>query len=318
MDIEYRDISYVLAVYEERSFSRAAERCFVTQPAISRIIKRVESQAGVQLFDRSTSPLAVTPEGEVFIGYFQRISDLYREMKDYTEELKRRQIDCLNIAAPSFFCPHMLPPLIAAFRAENPGFSVKLIETNDDDLRRLLGSGIVDAGVSVEGSMPPQCTQQVLMQEHILLAVPAGLPVNEGLENCALTAQDLRDRRYLREDVPAVPLSVFSRENFLFLKHGNDLHKRGMDMCHAAGFSPLITMELDQLLSAYYLAENGAGLTFVRAGIPRYVGVSDKLLFYKIDHPEIVRDIYIYLRKKEYTDLQNRFLAFLEGKKLPG
>ena len=181
MEIEYRDISYVLSVYEERSFSRAAERCFVTQPAISRIIKRVESMAGVQIFDRSTSPLSVTPEGAVFIDYFQRIAGLYNEMKEYTEEVKRRQQDCLNIAAPSFFCTYVLPPVIAAFRAENPGFSVKLIETNDDDLRRLLATGIVDAGISVESSMPPQCSQNVLLQEHILLAVPAKLPVNRGL-----------------------------------------------------------------------------------------------------------------------------------------
>ena len=128
----------------------------------------------------------------------------------------------------------------------------------------------------------------------------------------------MREGRYLKEDMPAVSLSVFSGENFLFLKHGNDLWQRGMEMCHSAGFSPTITMELDQLLSAYYLAENGAGLTFVRASIPRYVGASDSLLFYKIDHPDIVRNIYIYLRRKGFTSLQQRFLAHLQGGQIQG
>ena len=58
------------------------------------------------------------------------------------------------------------------------------------------------------------------------------------------------------------------KENFLFLKRGNDMHRRGLKICRDAGFEPNIVMEMDQLLSACYLAGAGSGITFIRASIP--------------------------------------------------
>ena len=59
-----KGMDYVYAVYKERSFSKAAEKLYISQPALSSTIKKVEKELGLQLFDRSTSPVRVTPAGE--------------------------------------------------------------------------------------------------------------------------------------------------------------------------------------------------------------------------------------------------------------
>lgn len=64
--IEVRDMLYILAVCEERSFSRAAEKYYISQPALSKIVKRVEGNLGVRIFDRGLVPIRITPEGAVF------------------------------------------------------------------------------------------------------------------------------------------------------------------------------------------------------------------------------------------------------------
>ena len=87
--VEIRDIQYILAVWQERSISRAAEKCYISQPALSKIVKRVETGLGTAIFDRGSVPLRVTPEGEVFLDYFKRIKELYGEMEQYRADICR-------------------------------------------------------------------------------------------------------------------------------------------------------------------------------------------------------------------------------------
>ena len=64
---------YVYAVYEEKSFSKAAQKLYITQPALSTAIKKVEKKIGTPIFDRSTSPIGLTPGGEVYIDAIEKL-----------------------------------------------------------------------------------------------------------------------------------------------------------------------------------------------------------------------------------------------------
>lgn len=316
--VEVRDMLYILAVCEERSFSRAAEKYYISQPALSKIVKRVEGNLGTQIFDRGSVPLRVTPEGEVFVEYFRKMQDIQREIELYCDEMRRHRKSDLNIGGPSFFCTYVLPPLTAAFKMENPAVNIKLIETNDSDLRKFLSAGIVDLGLSVEPNMPSHFDSFVLKKENIILAVPSALPVNRELESYAISYDDIRSGRFITPEIPGVPMERFAKENFLLLKRGNDMHRRGLKICQDAGFEPNIVMEMDQLLSAYYLAGTGSGITFIRASIPYYVGPSDDLIFYKIDHPDTNRELRAYFRSGECTALQKTFIEYLRNSSMPG
>lgn len=315
--VEVRDMLHILAVCEERSFSRAAEKYYITQPALSKSVKRVEGNIGTQIFDRGSVPLKVTPEGEVFVEYFRKMQDIYREMEQYSDEMRRHRKSDLNIGAPSFFCTYVLPPLTAAFKRDNPGVSIKLIESNDSDLCKFLRAGMVDLGFSVEPN-PSKFSSIVLKKENIILAVPSILEINGNLSRYSIHHSDICSGRFLANDMPGVRMEWFSKENFLFLKRGNDMHRRGLKICRDAGFEPNIVMEMDQLLSAYYLAGAGSGITFIRASIPYYVGPSRELVFYKIDHPDTTRELRAYYREEECTDLQRMFIEHLKKSSMPG
>lgn len=317
--IEFRDIAYVMAVYEERSFSRAAGKLFLSQPALSKVVRRVERNLGFAVFDRGSVPLTVTPEGEAVIEYFRRLQEVRGEMEQCCEHLRRQRKCDLTVVAPSFFCTYVLPPIVSAFQAENPDYEIKLMEANDSDLREFLKAGIADLGISVDGDIPAGLEFCELKKETVVLAVPADYQVNRGLESCALGREELESGRLQSLEVPGVSMERFSEERFLLLKRGNDMHQRGLKICRDAGFTPRIVMELDQLLTAYYLAEAGEGVAFIRASIPHYTGFSDRLCFYKIDHPETVRSIYV-LRNRgvKPTKKQSLFLEYLKTYPLPG
>lgn len=317
--VEFRDIEYIMAVYEERSFSRAAQKRFISQPALSKIVRKVEKNLGVTIFDRGSFPLKVTPEGENVLEYFGRMQGIRAEMEQYCENIRIQRKCDLTIVAPSFFCTYVLPPIVSGFQAENPDYDIKLMETNDNDMREFLRTGIADIGISANGNMPAEMEMLELKREMIVLAVPAAYPVNRGLESMALSFEDLVSGRLKDPDVPGVSMETFSGERFLFLKQGNDMRRRGMKICRDAGFSPKIVMELDQLLTAYYLSAAGEGATFTRSYIPYYTGRTDKLCFYKIDHPGTVRTIHILRsRSMELSEKQKKFVEYLRQYPLPG
>lgn len=312
--IEFRNIAYILAVNAEHSFSRAAEKYYISQPALSKAVGKVEQQLGIALFDRSSIPLKPTAEGQRIIEYFQRIQDAQAELSDYCDAYHRKAKSDLRVGAPSFFCTYVLPPVIAAFQAEHPAVSVRLIESNDHDLREFLLAGAVDIGLSVEGDMPSELDSFVQQYEQVILAVPRSFRVNESLRGKALSFADIKNKRLDGPEIPTVPLSAFAEENFIFLRKGNDMYRRGYGACRDAGFEPKIFIELDQLMTAYYLAEVGQGIAFIRADIPCYVGESGKLVFYKINHPGMIRPIRVFRGKSGSSScVLESFIEFMKS-----
>lgn len=317
--IEFRDMRYVMEVCEERSFSRAAEKLFISQPALSKIIRRAEKTLGTQIFDRGSFPLKITPEGMQIVEYFRRLLEVESELEQYCGSLRKERPWDLTVAAPSFFCTYMLPPIVSAFQEEYEECEIKLMETNDRDLREFLKAGAADFGVSVDEGIPPELMGRELSKEMIVLAVPAESPVNRELAGYALKFDDMVSGRIKLPEIPAVPMERFSEERFLFLRPGNDMYRRGMKICHDAGFSPKIVMELDQLLTAYHLALAGKGAALVRSSIPGYTGCTERLCFYKIESAHTVRSLFLFYRRSlEMTPMQKNFIDFLEHYPLPG
>lgn len=307
--IAIKDIILILTICDERSFSRAAARCYISQPALSKIVKRVEERLGFRLFDRSTSPLSIPHEAEPMIRYFRQMYDLHLQMEQYSQSYRRRSTG-INIAAPSFFCTYVLYSVIDAFRKEHPDVTVKLFETNDSDMQEFLLGGMVDIGLSVNTNMDPSLESETIRKENLVLAVPKSLPINQKLEYASISYGSLCSGNYLREESPVVSMSEFSEQDFLLLKEGNHSRDLSLQICRDAGFEPHIVMELDQLLTAYYLADAGKGLTITRVGIPYYAGYSDSLCFYRIDHPDMSRDLRVYYTRRDRLSADQR--SFIE------
>lgn len=314
-----RHMDYVYAVYQHKSFSKAAEQLYITQPALSAAIKRVEEEIGLPIFDRSTNPVQLTPAGEYYIQSIEKIMSIEKEMRAHFQHLLEANQGTINVGGASFFCAYILPSIVQKFKQTYPGYTVNLLEANADDLQKHLRAGQVDIILDVEKLDPSIFDSVVWAEEHILLAVPAAYHINDKLKTYRLSIEDVRSGHYLEENCPKVSLKEFEQENFLLLKKGNDLHQRGLKMCRKAGFTPKVTMYLDQLLTAYYIARHGKGITFVRAGMSHYLEDTDRLFFYKIDDQLANRNIMIYYKKSPpLSKIGKDFIHFLQEKKPVG
>lgn len=85
--MEFVKLRYLIAVAEQRSFSKAAEKCFVSQPTLTRCVQNMEKSLGVSLFDRSCSPIQLTPAGEKYVAGVREILALKEKLDNEMAEL---------------------------------------------------------------------------------------------------------------------------------------------------------------------------------------------------------------------------------------
>ena len=302
-----RDREYVYAVYQERSFSRAAQKLFISQPALSAKVKRVEARVGAPLFDRSTNPVQLTPAGECYIQAVERVMLAEEELRKQLEQLAGRRAGRVSVGGSAYFCSYVLPQLAREFQRRFPSCTVDLLEGNTGELTQCLQSGVVDFVLDVDPLDPGQFTRHTLGREELILAVPAHLEVNRRLEGQGMTFDRAR-----QGDGPRVSLGEFREEEFLLLKQGNDLYRRALAMCREAGFKPRVRMYMDQMLTSYHVAASGQGIAFIRPGVLLHVKPTQQLRFYQLDSRGVERELYLYHRKDlSLAPVAQEFLRFV-------
>lgn len=307
-------LDYILAVSREHSFSKAAEKLYVSQPSLSTAIQKEEHKWGTSFFDRSSTPVELTEDGSYYIQTMKEILELQNQMKDHFNANKKKKNMVINIGGPSYFCTYVLPSLIQVFHEQHPACRINLFEVSDSDLLKYLQSDVIDFCLTVENIVIPYQSIPV-GSEDIVLAVPSFFEINRILTKYKIPSSCFVDGSYKSENYAPVPMEYFKEEPFLFLKKGNDLYTRAMKICREGHFKPRIVMELDQLLTSYYIAASGKGVTFIRTDLIRYAEPTEHLCFYKIDSPRTARSIHlVYKKNKILSELQIYFIEFMKRK----
>ena len=308
----FKYIKYIYEIYENQSFSKAAKKLYISQPALSSIIKKAEDELQLPIFDRSTNPISLTKAGEYYIAAIKEIIEIENRVKYKFKELRTSIEDSFSIGGSTFFCTHVLPNLVDAFTDLYSNYSIKVIEANADELSKCLKSDIVDLIIDVEILDLSIFNSIKWASENIILAVPTQFDINKKLQEYKLSFEQIKTGEYLKEKYKSVNLKYFKDEPFIFLKNRNDMYSRGLRMCKKANYSPNIIMYMDQLLTSYYVSKLGNGISFIRDTITKYEDPTDKLVFYKIDDIEATRDIMLYYKKNiKLSEVTKKFISFI-------
>ena len=285
---------YVYAVYEEKSFSKAAQKLYITQPALSTAIKKVEKKIGTPIFDRSTSPIGLTPGGEVYIDAIEKLFAL--------EQNTLNQLNNLNGL------------LAGEFSHRYPQIKIDLQEGTTTQLTDKLVAEELDLLIDNSELDDKNYEKYYYSTERIILAVPKSFPINEELTQYQLTAEDIRAGRHSQAEFPVLPLPLLKSTPFIFVKEENSIYKRSMKMCSRQNYSPNIIMKPDQVVSAFNMAGRGVGATFIPDGLIVNLPYEVPLCFYKMNEELAVRYVYLYKKRNKYlTKAMEEFIRVAVG-----
>lgn len=304
--------AYLYEVYREKSFSKAAQKLFVSQPWLSATVKKVEQELGLPLFDRSTSPISLTDAGRYYMEQIQRIMSIEEEMREHFQALRHTQRVQLQIGSSMFFCTYVLPVLLKDFTLQYPQVTLTFTEGSNKTLTEKLLAGQLDLMLEAEQPVHNRLESVLWASEEIVLAVPARYGVNQDLKEYRYTFEEFLSRTGPDRRKPAVPLASFAKETFILLKEGNDIHQRSLQLCRKAGFTPNVSLYVAQMMTAYYLVLEGQGIAFLRSTIPEYVAPTDQVVFYQMEDPLAVRSIYLSYARRNANSMQQRLIDFMK------
>ncbi len=304
-----QDYEYILKVYEEGSISKAAEKLFLTQPALSIAIQRIESSIGMPLFDRTRRPLQPTQAGKIYIAMIRQMQELEFDLKRQIQDIRDLNVGDLKIGGSHYLNAYILPSVLTAFSHKYPGIHLELVEYGSDQLSAMLLERELDLTFSCNTAFMDNLEKYPAFYDHVLLAVPIEHPVNKKIADARLFSDDIINGKHLCADCPSVSLSHFNEVEFILLTPGNNLYDRCTQMFQEADFTPRIKLMLAQLATAYHLAVSGYAATFIS---DRLIHTNtDRLAFYNIQSGLTKRLFYILLPNRNYTThVAKEFIQF--------
>jgi LysR family hydrogen peroxide-inducible transcriptional activator len=240
--MEIHQLRYFVAVAEEGSFSRAAEREHVSQPSLSQQIQKLEAELNQQLFDRLPRAVVLTEAGRTLLEYARQIltgiADARRSVAALEDEVAGR----LSVGAIPSIAVYVLPRLIVGFQRSYPKVTFELFEDTTDKLALGLEDGTVDVVLASSGEAAPALAQHSLGREPLLLLVPK--------------KHRLARRRTIK-------WSDLAAEKFLLLHQVHSLSVTVRRLLAANNLEPEVVLQGAQLVTIAAMVAAGLGVTVV-------------------------------------------------------
>lgn len=143
-----RQMQYVIAVAEERSFSKAAERLYISQPSLSQFIRNLEKTLEVDLFDRTVTPLVPTEIGEEYVKTAYRILGLENNLMKRIKDYRQLSVSELNVGVSAYLNTDEISITLAQMRARHPNVNIYIHELFSVKMDELIEQGELDFSIS--------------------------------------------------------------------------------------------------------------------------------------------------------------------------
>lgn len=262
--MELRQLEYLVAVAEERNFTRAAERMHVSQSGISAQIRQLERDLGAQLIDRSSRTATLTTAGKAAIAHARAALTSAEAVRQAVDEVTTLIRGRLVVGMVTACTVTGLFDALANFHTAHPGVEITLVEDGSDRLVDRVRSGAVDlALVGSAATAPPGLAALQIVSERLVVAAPPGHP---------LTAL----RRVRIEDLARHPIVCMPK--------GTGIRTVFDRACAAVGVRPEIALQASAPDAVADLATRGLGVAILSESM---AGAYDGLVARVIDDVEI-------------------------------
>ena len=269
--MELRHLRYFLAVAQERSFTRAAEKLHVAQPPLSRQIQQLEAELGLELFDREARPLKLTEGGRLLMeqatGLLERLDGLRTTMRRLKTSSRPRFV--IGFAPSTMYAA--LPNLIRRFRASAPEVELSLVEMISLEQLAALKDGRIDVGFGRLRMDDPAVRRDVLRHDRLVVALPVAHPL-AALPGALSLSQ-----------LAAEPLIIYPREP------RPNYADQVLSLFKDRGFTPEIVHEAKEVQTAIGLVAAEEGICIVPTSLQR--SKREDIVYRELSDPDVTSPI---------------------------
>jgi len=290
MDI--RHLQYFLEVARHNSFTKAAESLYITQPTISKMVRNLEEELGVELFERLGKRVVLTDAGWVLYSQAEVMVKSFESMTVHIHELMELKKGRIRIGLPPMVGANFFPRVIGKFCEQYPGIVLELLEVGSKKVEADVASGMLDSGVVL-------------------------LPIDEEVfESYSFVNEDIQvvvhptHRLAARQEVS---LAELTDERFLLFHEDFALHSRIIDACVRVGFHPQVIYKSSQWDFLSEMVAANIGITLLPQTICSELEPERFRILSLVD-PEIKWHLGMIWRKNAYLSYATReWIRFTQG-----
>jgi LysR family hydrogen peroxide-inducible transcriptional activator len=292
--LSLRDLEYVEAVAELKHFGRAAERCGVSQPALSEQIRKLEAHLGAPFFERTRRRVALTPQGAVMLAQAERILAEARHLMAMSGQGQAGLSGVLQLGAIETIGPYYLPGLLKLLREKMPDIALRLTENRTAVLVERLRHGMLDVVLMAPTPDMPGLVTAKLFFEPFVLATH-------------------RDHRLAA--LPRIKLDALPIEDLLLLEEGHCLRDQALSLCAEA---PAAIRHATSLETLWHMIAAGEGYSLLPSlAVAARPEISALVQCRTMMEPNAGREIALVWRKSDPRETQFWQLADLLRRNAP-
>ncbi len=273
-----RDLEYLVALHEQRHFGRAAAACFVSQPTLSTQLRKLESELGVELIERSSRSVIFTAVGEAVVVRARRILAEAEDIRGLARQARKPHAGTIRIGLFPTLGPYLLPHIVPELHDRFPGLEIHLVEEKTAVLLEELRSGALDAAAVALPVVDETLHIEPLFREDFVFAAPVGDPVAEG-------------------DGPLDPGSL-DGEDLLLLTEGHCLRDQALEVCAETGATEHVGFRATSLETLRHMVAAGVGATLLpELAVAAPVTPNPRIVLRRFADPAPHRDIALLWRR---------------------
>jgi len=267
-----RDLKYIVEVAREKNFARASEKVFVSQPALSMQIKKLEETLGIEIFERDKQNFLITPVGAEIIKKAEIILQESEEIKMIAKNSKDPHVGEIRIGAFPTVASYFLPNFVKNIHKKFPHLKIFLIEAKSDDLVAKLKSGELDFCLLAMPVKDDSLVGEKIFSEKFLLATPKGHPFSKKSK---------------------IQIKELKNHELMLLEDGHCLRDQALEICSMVKAYENQDFRATSLETLRQMVANGTGITLIPEIAVRN---DDKVSYVKIFNAPF-RTIGIHYRK---------------------
>lgn len=288
--MELTQLYYFHAVAQTQNITAAAEKLHIAQPTLSKVIKRLEDDLGVQLFDRKASKLTLNPLGEAYLVYVEMALDALTRGRQCLENMRTGAGAGIRLASTFDGVPNML---VEQFALQHPGLNVTEVNVDPDEIAPLLLNGHVDFALTLTP------LEQMELEEISCVVEPLLLHLPEALDPAT----------------SPVRLVDYQHQHFASFEGGKDAYATFLRCCSLAGFVPVITYRSTRSQRVHELVNELNTCTFLPAHLALHnwqrLPEKTRQRIHLVDEPRCNRRIRLYrVRKDDFSEEISVFSRF--------
>lgn len=268
-------MKYVVVLAEEKSFTKAAKKLFISQPSLSKSIKLLEEELATELFERPT--LKLTYSGEIFVrkvrNILKDIENVKVQISDITKEMKSHLI----VGVPSHRCYYFIPKILKQLQKEFPNCNVVIEEYPTNILKKMIEEDKIDLFIGTESPNSNNYVKKHIYNEGIYVVYPNSWDINSDKEE--------------------ISLDVFQDKNFILFSESLTLGYLIRKLCSENNIEINSNIECHNVETVYSMIREGLGVSILPEFYIKFLPEHKNICFKKIKKLNYKRDLSVFYKQ---------------------